>query len=51
VNTETKTDKPLVVSLRGVSKTYGDTRVIEKVSFEIKQGEILALLGGARNYI
>ncbi|MEE8416070.1 MAG: ABC transporter ATP-binding protein [Desulfobacterales bacterium] len=42
---EAKTDKPLVVSLRGVSKTYGDTQVIEKVSFEIKQGEILALLG------
>jgi iron(III) transport system ATP-binding protein len=33
------------VSLRGVSKFYGNTTVIRNISFEIRQGEILALLG------
>ena len=42
---ETKADTPQVVSLRGTSKAYGDIAVIHDVSFEIKKGEILALLG------
>ncbi len=42
---ETKSDTPQVVSIKGASKTYGDIAVIHDVSFEIKQGEILALLG------
>lgn len=42
---ETKADTPQVVCLRGASKAYGDTPVIENISFEINQGEILALLG------
>jgi iron(III) transport system ATP-binding protein len=33
------------VSLRGISKYYGNRAVIRDVSFAIRQGEILALLG------
>jgi iron(III) transport system ATP-binding protein len=33
------------VSLQRISKSYGNTAVIRDVSFEIRQGEILALLG------
>ncbi len=33
------------VILRGVSKSYGSTAIIRDVSFEMRQGEILALLG------
>ncbi len=42
---ERKEDASQRVSFRGVSKSYGNTAVIRDVSFEIKQGEILALLG------
>jgi len=45
MNTKTIADAPPVVSLQEVLKTFGNTLVIDKVSFEIKQGEILALLG------
>ncbi len=44
---ETRPDTPQVVSLQGVSKTYGDIPVIQDASFEIRQGEILALLGAS----
>ncbi len=44
---ETRAHTPHVVSLQGVSKTYGDIPVIQDASFEIRQGEILALLGAS----
>lgn len=43
--TEMKGDPSPRVSLRGVSKSYGNSAVIRDISFEIRQGEILALLG------
>src|SRR6056297_2039005 len=33
------------VSLRGVSKTYGDVAALTDVSFEVDEGEVVALLG------
>ena len=33
------------VSLRGVSKTYGDVAALTDVSFEVEEGEVVALLG------
>jgi iron(III) transport system ATP-binding protein len=40
-----KEDASQRVSLRGVSKSYDNTAVSRDISFEIRQGEILALLG------
>jgi ABC-type Fe3+/spermidine/putrescine transport system ATPase subunit len=34
-----------IVSLRGVTKTFGAATAVENVSIDIKQGEIVALLG------
>jgi iron(III) transport system ATP-binding protein len=42
---ERKEDGSQRVSLRGVTKSYGNTAVIRDISFAIRQGEILALLG------
>jgi ABC-2 type transport system ATP-binding protein len=36
---------PVLVSVRGLSKHYGDVAAVDDVSFEIKAGSILALLG------
>ncbi len=33
------------LSLRGLSKRYGETHALERVSFEVAQGQLLALLG------
>ena len=35
----------LVARLRGVSLSYGDSRVLERVSLEIRRGEVVALTG------
>jgi len=34
-----------VVSLRGISKTYGDFLAVENLSLDVKRGELLCLLG------
>jgi putative spermidine/putrescine transport system ATP-binding protein len=34
-----------VVSLRGISKTYGDFTAVENLSLDVKKGELLCLLG------
>lgn len=34
-----------VVSLRGISKTYGDFTAVENLSLDVKRGELLCLLG------
>ncbi len=33
------------ISVRNLSKTYGDTRAVSDVSFDVSQGEVFALLG------
>lgn len=34
-----------VLSIRGLSKTFGDVRVLDDVSFDVGPGEVHALLG------
>lgn len=52
--TQTRPDPPVpttdpsvetVISLEGVSKTFGDTRALDDVSFEVRAGEVFGLLG------
>jgi putative spermidine/putrescine transport system ATP-binding protein len=41
---DTDTATP-VVSLRGISKTYGDFTAVDNLSLDVKRGELLCLLG------
>lgn len=52
--TQTRPDPPVpaadtsvetVISLEGVTKTFGDTRALDDVSFEVRTGEVFGLLG------
>ena len=38
-------DGALLVAARGISKHYGPVRALDDVSFELRRGEIMALLG------
>ena len=38
---------PVVLSVRNVHKTFGPKKVHQGVSFDLHQGEILALFGGS----
>lgn len=37
--------KNAVIQVKGLTKSFGTTKVLEDVTFEVKQGQILALLG------
>ena len=34
-----------MISIKGVTKKYGDKKALDNVSFEVKQGEIFAFIG------
>ncbi len=36
-----------MISFKNISKSFGDDRVLDNISFEINEGEILVLLGGS----
>lgn len=44
-NTSTNINDTPAISLRGVSKRYGDLQALKEVSFDIRQGEFFGLLG------
>jgi ABC-type sugar transport system ATPase subunit len=39
--------KDTVVSIQGLSRSYGKLRAVDKISFEIKKGQIFSFLGRA----
>jgi ABC-type sugar transport system ATPase subunit len=45
VNSSESNDKPLRLAVRGLSKRYGSVRALDDVDFELRQGEVMALLG------
>ena len=34
-----------MIEIRNLSKNYGDLRVLDDISVDIKQGEIIAIIG------
>ena len=34
-----------MLSIQGLSKSYGDVRALDSVSFAVERGEVVALLG------
>ncbi|HXX00512.1 MAG TPA: ABC transporter ATP-binding protein [Candidatus Acidoferrales bacterium] len=42
---ESSKSAPIVASLQGVKKSYGDVRALHDVDFEVRAGEVVALLG------
>lgn len=39
------TDRPVILSLAGLSKTFGDTSAVKQVSLDIPEGEFLTIVG------
>ena len=44
-STNELTASPLVASLEGVSKNYGNIQALRGVNFSVRTGEVVALLG------
>src|ERR1700729_4160254 len=42
---QTEATNPLALQMRGISKSFGPTPVLRKVDFELRTGEIHALMG------
>ena len=42
---QTEAPNPLALQMRGISKSFGPTPVLRKVDFELRAGEIHALMG------
>jgi ribose transport system ATP-binding protein len=42
---QTETSNPLALQMQGISKSFGPTPVLRKVDFELRAGEIHALMG------
>ena len=40
-----KNNKDIVISLKNVSKSFSDNKVIDNVSFDVYKGEILVIMG------
>ena len=47
MNRVTEKTENAVISVRGVSMSYGETRVLDQVNLDVCRGEILVLLGGS----
>ncbi len=41
----TKTQDNVIIKLDGISKSFGDVQALNNVTFEVRKGEIIALLG------
>ena len=39
------TDKPAILSLRGIRKSYGPIEVLHGIDLDLQAGEVVALLG------
>ena len=47
INPSAAKGEDTVISIRGVSMSYGDRRVLDRVDLDVRRGEILVLLGGS----
>jgi ABC-type Fe3+/spermidine/putrescine transport system ATPase subunit len=47
MTTETQENKTIAASVKGVSKKFGATVVLEDINFDVGEGEILVLLGAS----
>ena len=45
INSSNKSDQPLAISFKNVSKIFGGVQALDKVSFEVAKGEIHCLAG------
>ena len=44
-STSSSVDRGCVLRLEGVSKRFGDITVLKSIDFELKGGEVVALIG------
>ncbi len=46
-NVEDKLPEDVIIRVEGLSKTFGDTTVLEDVNLDVRRGEVLVILGGS----
>jgi phospholipid/cholesterol/gamma-HCH transport system ATP-binding protein len=44
---ETKTKSPYALEVRGLTRSFGPRKILSDVSFQLKHGEILIIMGGS----